>query len=150
MSSAIKRILPGTRNLSDQPLSVITRSQTSFTYQLQDNGSYAVSGVQRKGYNALTGHGKYYYFYNSNNQVKAVVDAGNRSTLVWDSFGNRIAVVDPYGKRTTTIYDSMGRVSAVRNASDSARRTYDSQGRTLGRIRSAEPSWLVVERSDCA
>ena len=47
--------------------------QTSFTYQLQNNGSYRVTGIRKKGYNSGTGHGQYNYLYNNNNQVKAVV-----------------------------------------------------------------------------
>jgi YD repeat-containing protein len=105
--------------------------RTSFTYQVTNNGAYFLSGVQKTGFNSGTGIGQYSYFYNSNNQVKAVVDElGNRSTLVWDSLGNRIAVVDPYNQRTSYIYDSMGRLTAVRNAlGQRATQLYDSQGR---------------------
>ena len=108
----------------------------SFTYQLQNNGAYLVSGIQKTGYNSGTGKGQYAFAYNSNNQVKAVVDeVGNRSTFVWDSFGNRAAVIDPFGQRTSYIYDSMGRLSAVRNAlNQRATQTYDSQGRRLADI----------------
>ena len=39
---------------------------------------------------------QYQYKYNSNNQLAAVIDElGNRSSLVWDSFGNRTAVDRP-------------------------------------------------------
>ena len=48
--------------------------RTSFTYQLQNNGAYLVSGIQKAGYNSGTGQGQYSFAYNSNNQVKAVVD----------------------------------------------------------------------------
>ena len=76
--------------------------RTSFTYQLQNNGAYLVSGIQKPGYNSGTGHGQYSFAYNNNNQVKAVVDeVGNRSTFVWDSLGNRAAVIDPFGQRTS-------------------------------------------------
>ncbi len=110
--------------------------RTSFTYQLQNNGAYLVSGIQKTGYNSGTGQGQYSFLYNNNNQVKAVVDeVGNRSTFVWDSLGNRAAVIDPYGARTSYIYDSMGRLSAVRNAlGQRATQTYDSQGRRLADI----------------
>ena len=110
--------------------------RTSFTYQLQNNGAYLVSGIQKTGYNSGTGQGQYAFLYNSNNQVKAVVDEiGNRSTFVWDSLGNRSAVIDPFGQRTSYIYDSMGRLSAVRNAlGQRATQTFDTQGRRLADI----------------
>ena len=110
--------------------------RTSFTYQLQNNGSYRVTGIQKPTYNSGTGRGQYSFLYNNSNQVKAVLDEmGNRSTFVWDSFGNRAAVIDPFGKRTSYIYDSMGRLSAVHNAlGQRATQTYDSQGRRLADI----------------
>ena len=55
---------------------------TTFTYQLLGNGAYSVTGVRKAGYNSSTGQGQYSFLYNSNNQVKALVDElGNRSTL---------------------------------------------------------------------
>ena len=58
----------------------------------------------------------YQYRYNSNNQLAAVIDElGNRSSLVWDSSGNRTAVIDPYNQRTSYVYDSMARLVAVQN-----------------------------------
>ena len=78
----------------------------------------------------------YQYRYNSNNQLAAVIDElGNRSSLVWDSFGNRTAVVDPYNQRTTYVYDSMARLIAVENALGfRATQLYDSQGRLAADI----------------
>ena len=130
-------VYPGT-SLTQQPQAIADPRgvRTTFTYQLQNNGAYLVSGIQKTGYNSGTGKGQYAFAYNSNNQVKAVVDeVGNRSTFVWDSFGNRAAVIDPFGQRTSYIYDSMGRLSAVRNAlNQRATQTYDSQGRRLADI----------------
>jgi YD repeat-containing protein len=105
--------------------------KTSFTYQSLSTGVYSVAGIQKTGSNSGTGQGQYSYLYNSNNQVKALVDElGNRSTLVWDSLGNRIAVVDPFNQRTSYIFDSMGRLTAVQNAlGKRATQLYDSQGR---------------------
>ena len=110
--------------------------RTSFTFQLLNNGVYTVSGIQKTGFNSGTGLGQYAFFYNSNSQVKAVVDEiGNRSTFVWNSQGNRAAVIDPFGKRTSYIYDSLGRLSAVQNAlGQRATQTYDTQGRPLADI----------------
>ena len=108
--------------------------RTSFTYQMGNNAAYFLAGVQKTGFNSGTGIGQYSYFYNSNNQVKAVVDElGNRSTLVWDSLGNRIAVVDPYNKRTSYVYDSMGRlVGRAKRAGCSGRRS-STTARDAGR-----------------
>ena len=74
---------------------------------------------------------QYQYRYNANNQLAAVIDEiGNRSSLVWDSQGNRIAVIDPYNQRTSYVYDSMARLVAVKNALGlRATQLYDSQGR---------------------
>ena len=47
--------------------------RTTFTYQLQNNGAYLVSGIQKPGFNSGTGIGQYSFIYNNNNQVKAVV-----------------------------------------------------------------------------
>jgi RHS repeat-associated protein len=104
---------------------------TSFTYQLLNNGAYSLAAARKASFISSTGQGQYSYLYNSNNQVNALVDElGNRSTLVRDSLGNRIAVVDPFNQRTSYHYDSMGRLTAVQNALGlRATQLYDSQGR---------------------
>ena len=119
---------------------------------------YRVSRVRKPGYVSgfmSGGTGQYSFVYNSNNQVKAVIDElGNRSSLVWDSQGNRVAVIDPYDKRTSYIYDSMARLVAVQNAlGQRATQIYDSQGRrrpTSTRWVSAPPTPMTSIASSCA
>ena len=104
---------------------------TTISYQPVGSGKTAIfpTGIQSP-------VAQYQYKYNSNNQLSAVVDElGNRSSLVWDSHGNRIAVIDPYNKRTSYLYDSMARLVAVENALGlRATQLYDSQGRLAADI----------------
>jgi RHS repeat-associated protein len=104
---------------------------TTISYQSAAAGTTAIfpTAIQ----NAIA---SYQYRYNSNNQLAAVIDElGNRSSLVWDSSGNRTAVVDPYNQRTTYVYDSMARLIAVENALGfRATQLYDSIGRLAADI----------------
>ena len=113
--------------------------RTSYVYQSLTSGVYSVAQVQKPGYVSSFmsgGTGQYAFAYDGNNRVKAVIDElGNRSSLVWDSQGNRVGVIDPFGKRTSFAYDTLGRLAAVRNALGlRATQTYDSQGRRLADI----------------
>ena len=77
-----------------EPLTDGRGHMTTICYQPVGSGTTAIfpTGIQSP-------VAQYQYKYNSNNQLAAVVDElGNRSTLVWDSIGNRIAVIDPYNQ----------------------------------------------------
>ena len=119
---------------------VIDARRVRFTYAYQSfsTGVYSVSEVRKPGYtfNYTSGKWQYAFAYDSNNRVRGMVDElGNRSTLVWDANGNRIAVVDPYLRRTSFAYDSMGRLVATQNAlGQRATQLYDAQGRQLADI----------------
>ena len=79
-------VSPGTLTQQAQTVTDARGVSTSFTYQLQNNGTYLVTGIQKTGFNSGTGQGQYSFLYNNSNQVKAVVDElGNRSSFVWDS-----------------------------------------------------------------
>ena len=107
-------VTPGTLTQQAQTVTDARGVSVSLTYQLQNNGAYLVTRIQKTGFNSGTGQGQYSFLYNNSNQVKAVVDEiGNRASFTYDANGRLTRVTAPLGRITTWLYDNNSRVVAT-------------------------------------
>ena len=104
-------------------------NRTALRYQ-------TIQGQQRLNMIERPDGGRFTYTYDGTaNLVRSIIDpSGNRSTLLWDSQGNRTALQEPGNRRTTYAYDSFGQM----------RRIQTPEGRITTRIYDSSTGLLKV------